>query len=291
MREFFICDFNSFFELLVAFTFAYSGLEGFREYFNKISSRDFDSQRIKNHIENLKTIRSRLVVFKGTNAFEHYQAKAASAENAIEDWEAIDRERLGIYDGTKFRVMFYLTGALYLYFIILCGFHTVLNTITEYFTIAFLSAIALLYHLITWFVLSKHAKNEKTRWGFIQKIGTQTFVKAFVMICISATVLSFIISPHIDKYQLLYFDLQNRPIADIIPSTRLEMVKVVIMSLVMSVSLVPYWLYYKRKNYFLDHYQRRSDETERNIETLSKDISSFLDLVTMPIRTNKRTLS
>jgi len=94
-------NFNSYFELLVAFTFAYASLKGFKDYINRVSLRAYDSF----YSQKLQDVLAAVQVVAGP------QTKRAIEEVNFNQYrdeiEKIEKICLGFYDGTFLQPMFF----------------------------------------------------------------------------------------------------------------------------------------------------------------------------------------
>lgn len=149
-------NFNSYFELLIAFTFAYAGFKGFKEYINKVSFPDYDIV---------------LREVSGDQSRALYAALEMTNRNFAkqkEDFERIARISLGFLQGNYLQPMFFLVGLQYIVFLILGGFQLQMGTLTVFMVVSMVCTATFLYYLFVYFKLRSHARKEipieEKRW-------------------------------------------------------------------------------------------------------------------------------
>lgn len=126
MRDFFLSTFTSFYELMVAFSFAYTGIESFRVFLQRFSLHEKYNEKAKSAREQFEIHKSSRVV--------KYVGEVVKSQ--LDNWDAI----LCVYEGRlktcgnivggyQFIPVILLTGVFYLAVLIIIGFSHFLNPI------------------------------------------------------------------------------------------------------------------------------------------------------------------
>lgn len=287
MDEFFLCNFNSFFELMVAFTFAYNGSPHFREFINKVSTHRLNSEVTRKYKEQLEDIASQMILFAGADdqAQKHYTKKLEKVKTYVNEMDAISQSANDIYEGRPFKHIFMLAGSVYIFFIIICGFHPILNNTAEYLIILLLSFLSSIVYIKTIRFIRRASKGKKPRPTFLEE-NTAAMLACVFWTTLVISIIIFLTSFILEDFLIrkFYADI-SVSWANWMPITWLDVFKMIVVIAVISVSLIPFGVFYLRRWLFFGHHNTRWDSAEKSAASLIEDIQ-MAQRTNAPFKTN-----
>lgn len=269
-------NFNSYFELLVAFTFAYASLKGFKDYINRVSLRDYDTF----YTQKLEEILSAIQTVAGP------QTKAviekADLKQTREKIATIEKICQGFYNGTFLQPMFFLAGLEYLFFLFLGGFQSHFGTLTIYLTVCFVFFSTLIYYLYVLVRLRQHSLQQippdNKKW-LTSSVVLSFFGLVNFGFLFGAAYLSTVI--HSQKWPLFQDGDCFRDFFFSCSYKRLwESIGV---AMAFSISIVPYLIYFYRHKLFISHLEKifdlQKEQTERELEGMVYKMIKQLSII------------
>ena len=141
-------DLSSFFELFVAYTFAYSNLSSVKDGVNKASVKDLDDKVKEYELQYIKESENAndiSVVNKSSELSPLITTKVDELNKKVQCLRQLKQVTDIFYSGDFLRPIFYLTGATYLFFIILSAFQNYLGDLAVIIIINLLFLYITLY--------------------------------------------------------------------------------------------------------------------------------------------------
>jgi hypothetical protein len=271
-----LSDFNSFFELMVAFTFAYAGLKGFKEYINRVSLRDYQME----YESRLNQVSSAILTVTGGKALAELEELNFSETEEALALANIERICTGFYDGTYLQPMFFLVGLEYLYFLILGGFQPHIGTMAVFGAVYLIAMSTIVYYIYVFLMLRRHVKSERSLENkpWLRSLSVLTVAGA---LCVILTIFSWGFAHYCELYRPHLFNDYVVWEDTFLGFWRNEMCEAGGVFLALSISFFPYNLYLYRVKLFispLEHSYRikaeagkqKLDEIMRLIEQRDK---------------------
>ncbi len=252
-------NFNSYFELLVAFTFAYASLKGFKDYINRVSLRAYDSF----YSQKLQDVLAAVQVVAGP------QTKPAIEEVNFNQYrdeiEKIEKICLGFYDDTFLQPMFFLAGLEYLFFLFIGGFQGQLGHLTVYLTVCLVFLFTVAYYLFVLIKLRQYSRHQTSpdnkKWLssyiVLRTFGILNFAFLFVAAYLSYLIRSRGLSMFQDSdcFQGFFFCCGWKQLWESLG-----------VMMAFAISVVPYLIYFFRNRLFIVHLEEAFDEKKRRTE-------------------------
>lgn len=269
-------NFNSYFELLVAFTFAYASLKGFKDYINRVSLRAFDSfysQKLQNVLSAIQTVagpQTKPVIEKAD--FEHYREEIAKIEKICQ----------GFYDGTFLQPMFFLAGLEYLFFLFIGGFQAQMGALTVYLTVCFVFASTLAYYLFVLFKLRQYALRQippdNKKW-----LSSYIVLRTFGILNIAFLIAASYLSAIIHSEQLPLFKDSDCFLGFFFCCGQKQLWESIGVIMAFGISVFPYMIYFYRNKLFIspleDSFEDKKMKTEQELERMVFKIVMQLSII------------
>jgi hypothetical protein len=241
-----LSNFNSYFELLIAFTFAYAGLPGFKEYLNRVSSREFNDL----YEGEIKKLSHTLQLHSDTIRKTFVQDFEKLQTAYIDELTKLESTAKNFFNGTYFQPMFFLTGLVYIFFIIVGGFQESLGREVVFLYVLLVFALSMLYFgfvFLRLFIGVRRNQDFNDKWW----LSSYWILPIYFGLC---TVLLFLSMFIVHKFSQEISDLaDNKHI--LLQGTFLEcrllfFIETVLVMMALLISIVPYVIYYFRNEMF-----------------------------------------
>jgi hypothetical protein len=285
-----ISDLNSYFELLVAFTLAYGGIESFQNSINKYFLSNFNDKYIKEVEIKLKKLTGEYVILE---AGDYFQSKLSELKLHIKNMESLKREAIRVLDGIDFRAMFYLIGLFYMTTIVVGGFQKIIGDITSFFIVLLSSVLVMLYSVFISTNLLRNSKGKKITPYFSYFNSPSYVLACFIFLFPLIVVFSYStccdIHETMKPFAFSAF-IASAPLG--LLSHDIVLNKAVILLLAIVVPVFPYFRFYRRKKY-LEQFRRRIEEEYTKARMLSEALQETVTLVntskeTSPMPSNEK---
>lgn len=277
-----LSNLNSYLELLIGFTFAYAGFEGFKNYINGISARDFNSSHAQ-FKEKLNNQKSKFLVI--LNSGRYLDRKQKQFNDLEKRYKNISNEILNVYNGVSFQSMFYLTGLYYLVYLIVGAFQGVISYKVIYPFICILSLVLFGFQFIVINVLKKRVQDDRrivdSKW-----LDTHRAIKYFLGLSVVIFIFFGLLIPGNIDDQKVNAIFGNNQICDWHwgPFTFIQLewrvlVKVVILLMVIIIPLMPYRFYYLRDKKLIKPLTDKLKEISEELQGMINDLEDDYEMI------------
>ncbi|WP_018342377.1 hypothetical protein [Cytophaga aurantiaca] len=271
MDELKIGDFNSYFELFVAFTFAYSGLSGFKDYINVASFHAY-ATILEKYSASLRETHLTVLIGGSERTKKWLNDKKDLAEIQLNLLRKIIVHSNAIFDGTAFRSQFYLTGAIFLSLIILSGFEKAIGDTVTFITVFFISLISICYNRYANWRLTLQAKGKIDEIYIEKLMSSKVLMIIYLIFFISSVGIGYLVHY---KYSLILLNTICFETID-----KVYLITVLKVSFILSfllISLLPYLSYYKRRKFFVKYFDSRVGNINEKLNTIFDDIEALTE--------------
>lgn len=272
MIPFHLNDFNSFFELLVAFAFAYAGVKTFRDFIN-----DFSVKTSTGKMETFAKSVQRSEEIYGSISIVTQQS-AERIKSAISDKldklklqhqkiSGINAIALEIYNGNRFESMFFLVGFVYILFILV---GTLQNSFGNIFIFIFVTVISIamyIFYGISYWQMDRLSRQKM----FVDKDrckNSRFMIKWFLLGAVLCFGISCKAAPIFNQYVYpLHYDL--------ISFLKGNAGHYIYIFEALLLAIIPYGIYVKREQLLLKRIMNTFKKEEIIFDDLNKDISDL----------------
>ncbi len=277
-----LSDLNSYLELLIGFTFAYAGFDGFKKYINGISARGFSLQ-IKSFKKTLEEKNDKFIVIKNS---ENFILKKNSDFTLLEEqFNNISNEILNIYNGTHFQSMFYLTGLFYLFYIILVVFQGVISYKIIYPVLLILSLAIIIFHIRVIYHIFSRVKNLNNIKDS-KLLSSHLTIRRFIYFSIATFfIFGLFVAGNLKDDTINNFfsctdfiDLKYNSITFLYINNK-ACIKVLVLLSVISVPFLPYLFYYLRDRKFIMPLNLKLKEVSDKLKGLIAEMDATYEML------------
>lgn len=278
MEKIQLSSFNSYFELFVAFTSAYSGLPGFNTFINTLSLKKYEKKNFSYHKRINELKQDYNVISKNSSEMAAFLSrKIPDLEFHLVKIKKVEQIADNIFSGLSFRPMFYLVCSIYIGLIIIGGMQGQLGNITVFITCFVITFYCIIYFIRAKSNLKKCATNEDFNYENI-RYSTKKLVGTFFIICIFTIILCWVFSHYVTSCNWLINHCNYRIRTSWINIQVNEIIKSLIILGTISISVIPFYLYYKREKLFFQFLKERFEKEKAEIDKLLADIRDFESL-------------
>lgn len=282
-----ISDLNSLFELFVVYTFAYNSLQPFQNHINKSSVKTMDD-KIKEFSKKVaKESDDYATLLKINNNSEIIKTLLGNSVNSIQPTlkalKDVKQVAENIYSGLIYRPLFYLTGAIYLIYIVLGAFQDYVGNTTIFFTTVSTTIAVYLFHWHYSYTILRHYKTVDLD-KIELKYETKKAIKLFIVIILIVFVIASFISMYIHNNYGVFKDECDKIFLFIF--TRKEWAQIISVASILSIAALPYWTFYKRERDFAKGVEDKFSEIENKLSQEIKDLQGLSNVTSKYLKPN-----
>lgn len=242
-------DLTSFFELFVAYTFAYNNLNSVKEGVNKASVKNLD-EKVDEYEKTFKSESEKVldisVADQNIDLSGVTAGKLEDLNQTISDFKTIKQVTYVIYSGDFLRPVFYLTGAIYLFYILLSAFQNFVGDLTVLLiidSITFCTWIFYIYYYINYIKPYTKGDFKNLNWEF----PTKRTLKHFSVLASIVVVLSIIYSSYLHENYPQIGIYNDRKLANFCFFSKIDIYNFLSVCGVLSLSIIPFSVFYYRE--------------------------------------------